>query len=111
MWRCLLAVAVLGLCAVPAVASTSLGGAHLTLVKTRPVTVDGTGFNAGERIELVLRGPRGRSRENTHARADGTFNARFDTNAESRCAGFSITASGSAGSRARFLRRMPVACD
>jgi hypothetical protein len=83
---------------------------HLTLVRTRPVIVDGAGFRHAERVHLLLRSPRGVSGVKVSADGGGAFTARFPVDIEVRCVGFSITARGSAGSFARFLRRQPASC-
>jgi hypothetical protein len=107
----IIAGAVVGMCAVSA-APLSHGAtrAQLTLVRTRPVTVDGAGFHAAERVRLDLRSPRGTGHVTVRADDGGAFTARFSADVEVRCVSFSIAAHGAAGSAARFLRRQPLSC-
>jgi hypothetical protein len=82
---------------------------HLKLVATAPPTVRGSAFRAHERVRLVLRRRVG-APTISHAGADsaGTFVATFAGVRVNRCGGFSIVATGSAGSRATLLRPMPM---
>jgi hypothetical protein len=82
----------------------------LELVKTRPVTVNGTGFASGERIRVVLRRPSGVSRERAQASPGGEFSSTFSGAEIDRCDRFTIKARGRAGSRATLLHRAPPAC-
>jgi len=60
-------------------------------------------------VHLLLRSPRGVS--GVKVSADGSaLTARFPVDIEVHCVGFSITARGSAGSFARFLRCQPASC-
>jgi hypothetical protein len=82
----------------------------LELVKTRPVTVYGTGFGSEERIRVVLRRPSGVSREKARASPGGEFSTTFAGAEIDRCDRFTIKARGRAGSRATLLHRAPPAC-
>jgi hypothetical protein len=86
------------------------GRPALKLAGTRPVTVHGSGFQAGERIRLVLRKPSGASTRRVRASRRGKFSARFPRATIRRCAGFSVKAAGRGGSRAALLRRPALAC-
>jgi hypothetical protein len=92
------------LCAASAGAATQ---PRLRLTKTHPVALHGTGFQPNERIRVVVRAASGVSKGRATAGANGEFSATFRSAIIARCAGFDITASGSAGSRARLLRRIP----
>jgi hypothetical protein len=86
---------------------------HLKLVTTAPPVVRGSAFRAHERVRLVLRRRFG-APTISHAGADsaGSFVATFTGVRVNRCGGFSIVATGSAGSRATLLRPMPLpACS
>jgi hypothetical protein len=80
---------------------------RLRLTKTHPVAIDGSGFQPNERIHVVVRAATGVSARRVTAGGDGDFSATFRRASIARCAGFDITASGSAGSHARLLRRIP----
>src|SRR5689334_7796164 len=82
---------------------------HLKLVATAPPVVRGSAFRAHERVQLMLRRRVG-APTITHAGADsvGSFVATFTGVRVNRCGGFSIVATGSAGSRATLLRPMPM---
>jgi hypothetical protein len=102
------AVAAVGLGATQAPAGESEPA--LELVKTRPVTVHGTGFRSEERIRVVLRRPSGVSREKARASTGGEFTSTFSGAEIDRCDRFTIKARGRAGSRATLLHRAPPAC-
>jgi hypothetical protein len=99
-----------------AAAAESDGGRsapHLKLVATAPAVARGSAFRAHERVRLVLRRRVG-APAIRHASADsaGSFEATFTGVRVNRCGGFSIVATGSAGSRATLLRSMPLpACS
>ncbi len=87
--------------------------AHLKLLATAPPVVRGSAFRAHERVRLALRRRVGAPTV-AHARADarGSFEATFPGVRINRCGGFSIVATGSAGSRATMLRLLPIrACS
>jgi hypothetical protein len=103
------------------VAATLGGAAHgpatavdpppkLELLKTRPVTIHGTGFRSHEHIRVVLRRPSGVLRRKTQGDGQGAFSLAFNSATIGRCGTFSITAKGRSGSRAVLLRRAPAAC-
>jgi hypothetical protein len=70
------------------------GRAGLTIVRTKPVTVVGRAFEAGERVRVTLDG----RRKTVTASARGSFTVVFpEANA---CNGFVVVARGSEGSRA-----------
>jgi hypothetical protein len=94
----------------PAMTSAAASQARLTLIRTRPVTVDGAGFKDRERVALTLRSPRGEDAVKARAGQDGTLHAKFSADVDVRCTGFSISATGKDGSRARFIRRPPLSC-
>jgi hypothetical protein len=79
---------------------------RLRLTKTNPVAIHGSGFQPRERIRVVVRAATGVSTRRVTAGADGRFSATFRRAIIARCAGFDITASGSAGSHARLVRRI-----
>ena len=99
-------------CAVAAAlaAVATAPGAALKLGGTHPVSVQGTGFHARERVRLVLHEDGEAHRRRARAGASGAFSATFKGTAIDRCEPFSITATGRAGSRARVGRRAPVGC-
>jgi hypothetical protein len=105
-----LAVAVVALTLIAPAATSGASQARLTLVRTRPVSVQGAGFRAHERVALTLRSPRGDDRLTVRAARDGTFTVRFSADVDVYCTSFSVSASGGDGSRARFIRRQPVSC-
>jgi hypothetical protein len=96
------AVALLALgLAIPAAGAPPPRRASLQLVASKPaVVVLGTGFGARERVALTLRAPAGSRLVRVRATRAGSFRARFAGLRVDRCAGFSVTAVGSRGSRA-----------
>lgn len=75
--------------------------AALRLVKSKPVTVAGARFQAGERVRLrASSGPR-TGTEFARAGAAGGFVETFDMPYD-RCNGLRVTATGSEGSRAKL---------
>jgi hypothetical protein len=80
---------------------------NLRLVKAHPVAIHGSGFQPDERVRIVVRGASGVSRGRATADAAGGFSKTFRNAVIARCAGFEISATGSAGSRARLFRRVP----
>ena len=108
--RTLVVVAVVALASMAPAASPGAPQARLTLLRTRPVTVEGAGFRKLERVVLTLRSPRGDDLRTVRAGQDGTFNVRFSDGVDVRCMGFTVSASGRDGSHARFVRRQPLSC-
>jgi hypothetical protein len=81
---------------------------HLKLTKTQPLTIRGASFHTRERVRLVLRQASGAVTTNrVRAGRHGRLTTAFAGVQLSRCAGFQVTAHGSAGSRAT-LRRPPL---
>jgi hypothetical protein len=95
-----------------AVANASAGLSDrptLRLADRTPVVVAGGGFEARERVTLVLVADQ-RVSVKLRANAGGRFLARFNRSL-GRCTRFSLQAYGSAGSRARMLpARITVDC-
>lgn len=83
---------------------------RLTLSGTQPVAVRGAGFHARERVRLVFHQPSGNARRRATAGSRGTFSATFGADVRDRCSGFWISATGSAGSRTRLIRRAQPEC-
>ena len=82
-----------------AVAATSR--ARLAVITTSPVSVQGTGFRAGERVTVTLRA-RDTSRKAVTANAQGRFSVRFAGVSIQPCEGYFIRAKGMRGSLAVF---------
>ena len=81
----------------------------LRLIDRAPVVVRGVGFEASERVTVVLVADR-RVSERLRAGAGGNFVARFNRSL-GRCSRFSLQAYGSSGSRARLLpARFSIDC-
>jgi hypothetical protein len=99
--------------AMVAIAWAVLASAHaaerpgLRLMKTRPVEVHGSGFAPGERVRVVLHAGAAAAAERITASGAGGFNVTFRDTKLAGCVPLSIAATGSAGSRARLLRRNP----
>jgi hypothetical protein len=107
------AIAVLAACAACAAAvlagcgraGTSAGPGHPRLVITSyfPLSVRGRGFRPSETVTLSAR-PRAPGSKPVYARAHvrpgGVFSVRLRGRGLDRCAGFTVTAAGSSGSRA-----------
>jgi hypothetical protein len=83
---------------------------RLALDGMRPLTVRGSGFRAHERVRLVLHRPAGARHRRATAGAGGTFSTAFRGVTADRCSGFWVSASGSAGSRAKLVRRALPQC-
>ena len=98
----LLAIGVLAVVLVPAGAAQQRRAPALRVVDWAPFTVRGSGFAAGEKVQLTLRTGRPRAIvRTTSATGDGTFRAGFGLVAVAPCHGtLSVTARGSRGSRA-----------
>jgi hypothetical protein len=90
--------AVIALC-VAGLASASGNQPVLKLLSSRPVTVRGQHFQAGERVRLVLLGEQ-QDMVRVRATTAGSFQGVFAGTAEKRCTGFAVRAVGSLGSRA-----------
>ena len=113
MRRAAFAVAAICALAVAALAPQGVGqttrGARLRLLDTSPVMmVQATGFHARERVRLVIGGPAQIVR-NATAGSGGGFTMRLAGVSANSCQGFSIVATGNAGSRA-MLKRPPGQC-
>jgi hypothetical protein len=112
VWRRLVSVAVL-LTVAAFVLSHAAGGASrpaLTLLRMQPLTVAGKGFEAHERVRLVLQGA-ARGSHRVTASSRGTFTKAFSRVTVDRCSGFWVGATGSAGSRAKLVRRAKPECS
>jgi hypothetical protein len=109
--RMLVSVTVLLVLAALVLARDAGGAAHPTLKldRLRPLTVAGSGFRAHESVRLDLHGASGGNRRVT-ASSRGTFTKAFSGVRMDRCSGFWVMASGSAGSRARLVRRALPQC-
>jgi hypothetical protein len=83
-----------------------VGKAKLTLVQDRPLVVRGSRFVPRERVRVFVVG--GVSKRVTATRS-GAFAARFPNAYLDRCAGYTIRAEGSRGSRA-VLKSPPTFC-
>ena len=94
----------LGVSACSGSGSGPSSSAALTLARTNPLIVRGSGFQPGERVRLEL-GPSGAT---TRARASehGSFRASFDAPV-TRCDRVRVIAIGSKGSRV-VLKRLPA---
>jgi len=98
------AVIIAALAAAPTGAA---GRAHLRMTSAHPLTLQGSGFHARERVRAILRRPAGIRRRSAGADAQGRLNLKFGGVAIARCTGFSVVVTGSEGSRAAFLWRAP----
>jgi hypothetical protein len=78
----------------------------LAVVRTGPLTIKGSGFDASERVRLTLTIRRPRAAVSTRASAAGTFTVRFPPLiAIEPCRGtIIVAASGSAGNHASWKR-------
>jgi hypothetical protein len=102
-------VLLLGVALTATVASASFfGRPGLRLVDRSPVVVRGSGFAAGEQVTIAFSAGT-RSVRRAQATDAGTFVVRFGVSL-GRCARYSVQAFGSAGSRARLLSRLELAC-
>jgi hypothetical protein len=105
MLRTVLAVVVIAWAVLASAQAAERPG--LRLMKTRPVQVHGSGFAPGERVRVVLHAGAAAASERTTASAAGGFTVTFRGTKIAGCVPLSIAARGSAGSRARLLRRNP----
>jgi hypothetical protein len=98
---------VFGISACSGAGSGPSSSAALTLARTNPLTVRGSGFHPGERVRLEL----GSSGTTTSARASehGAFRASFDVPV-TRCDRVRVIAIGSKGSHVVFKRLPAPAC-
>jgi hypothetical protein len=83
---------------------------RLALDRMQPLTVKGSGFRAHERVRLVLHQAAGPARRRATASAGGRFSSVFGGVTADRCSGFWVSASGSAGSHAKLVRRAHPEC-
>lgn len=97
------------LLAFPAVALGVLHGPSLSLTDSDVPAVRGTGFKPNEHVRLQIVAGSRRAARTTTASGAGRFTMSLGTMAPSDCTGFSVTAVGSAGSRATF-KRAPGVC-
>jgi hypothetical protein len=83
---------------------------RLTLVRTDPVTVTGTGFKSHDRVRVRLVASGIDRTRRQRATARGSFKRAFKNAVVDRCSGFTVTATGSDGSLANVRQRAPRAC-
>jgi hypothetical protein len=83
---------------------------RLRIERWSPATVTGADFRAHERVRVVLHHPGKAETRRTHTNANGRFSARFADMTLDRCSRYSITATGSSGSRARLVPRALPEC-
>jgi hypothetical protein len=83
---------------------------RLAVVRTGPVTVKGTGFKAHDRVRVHLAAPGIDRTHRQRATARGSFTTAFESADVDECSGFTVTATGSGGERAKVHRRPPRAC-
>jgi hypothetical protein len=83
--------------------SPAVGSARLSLTALHPLTVRGSAFQPGERVQLVLLAQGRRFVISRTANSLGSFTGRFarDVFAD-RCAGYSVEGVGSLGSKAVY---------
>ena len=106
-------VAILVLATIALAHAATTGAAHqprLRIERWSPATIAGVDFRAHERVRVVLHHPGKAETRRTHANANGSFSARFADVTLDRCSRYSITATGSSGSRARLVRRALPEC-
>lgn len=106
-------VAILVLATIALTNAAITGAAHgprLRIERWSPATVAGADFRAHERVRVVLNHPGGAETRRTHANANGRFSAPLAGMTIDRCSRYSITATGSSGSRARLVRRALPEC-
>jgi hypothetical protein len=87
-------------------AGTAAAAPRLEVVTQAPFSVRGAGFARHESVRVRLLLPGTELVRRVRASRGGRFVARFAGAAPDRCAGYSIVATGAAGSVARL--RMPV---
>src|SRR5689334_4282129 len=103
-----LLVAALVLAVVPA-SATALGRGHVRLTAMSPAVVHGSGFYAGERVTITVRGASSVMRKSVVSTATGAFTARFGRAAPAGgCRGIAVSAVGALGDRADWKSAPPV---
>jgi hypothetical protein len=104
---------VLGVVGVASAAPGDVAGkpAQLHLMSTQPMVVRGTGFEAGERVSVIVAARQGTYGKTKVATPTGTFSVRFDIGL-GRCGGYYwLRAFGAKGSRAILAaRHFRIAC-
>lgn len=107
--RIRLGVLALSLCALLlAAAPARAAKASLRVVRLKPFTVAGTGFQPKERVVLRLSGDAAGTARGT-ANGRGTFTLRFTTGLTS-CSVYRVRATGASGSRATLNAALKPAC-
>jgi hypothetical protein len=104
----LAALVLCGLIAGPPVGAAHPRRAELSVTRMSPVTVHGSGFRRAERVRLVMRSAATRVVRRVTAGPRGAFTTTFAGINLGRCGGFSIAATGSAGSRASVIRHVAL---
>jgi opacity protein-like surface antigen len=87
-------------------APATAAGAPVLRVKTMPFTVSGSGFKAGEVVQIVVQAE-SRYTASTRTRSDGTFSVRVQSVKLPRCTPYLVRATGNQGSRAALKYRAP----
>jgi hypothetical protein len=100
-------VVLLSLVSTTAVQGASNGAATMKVVDRTPLTLRGTGFEAGERVRVVVRTTSTRQLR-LNATARGSFVAAFRAASYNRCSGLTAFAFGSRGSRAQLVLPAPA---
>jgi hypothetical protein len=95
--------------AVTAVALAGGDGARLSIVRSAPLTVRGTGFASSERVRVTLRTTTRTVVRSARTGPGGTFTARFPGVRITRCGEAALSAVGARGDRARLVRHRGVA--
>jgi hypothetical protein len=102
------ALVLCGLIAGPPAGAAHPRRAELKITRTSPVTVHGSGFRRSERVRLVVRSAATRIVRRVTAGPRGAFTTTFAGIKLGRCGGFSIAATGTAGSRASVMRHVAL---
>jgi hypothetical protein len=89
--------------------SSTSPGTALRIAAVAPFSVQGSGFRAQERVQVVAK-VRGRHVKAVRATATGTFRVRFLGVSATACTGYVVRAIGNKGSRA-YLRHVPECAD
>jgi hypothetical protein len=87
-------------------APATAAGAPALRIKAVPFTVSGSGFKAGEVVQIVVQAG-SRYTASTRARSDGTFSVRVQSVKLARCSAYLVRATGNQGSRAALKYRAP----
>lgn len=103
-------VAILVLATIALATTAAAPQPRLRIERRSPATVTGAAFRAHERVRVVLHRPGKAETRRTHTNAHGRFSARFADVTLDRCSRYSITATGSSGSRARLVPRALPEC-